>query len=135
MTDYEDHLADALSETTDTDGTSGRFSIPAPELRQEGTETVYENFPETVERLDREGDHVLQYLKTELGTRGHVDETGRARLVGQFGTTRVHELVEGYADEYVICPACGAPDTHLERNDGSQVLRCDACGARTVVEE
>lgn len=133
MSDYEDHLEDALSETTEPAESTDRFTIPEPELRREGETTVYENFDETADRLDREPDHVLRYLRRRLGTRASLDERGRARLVGRFGAERVRALIDDYVDAFVTCPACGSPDTHLERQEGEVVLRCDACGSRTTV--
>ncbi len=135
MSDYEDHLEDALSETTEPAEPTDRFSVPDPALRREGETTVYDNFDETVDRLDREPDHVLRYLKRRLGTRASRDERGRARLVGSFSTDRVRELIDDYVAAFVTCPECGSPDTHLEREAGTVVLRCDACGARTAVTE
>ena len=42
--DYEDQLDRALEKTPDIEGSGSRFSLPDPEVRQEGNVTVYENF-------------------------------------------------------------------------------------------
>ena len=129
--DYGDSLDRALEETPDIEGDGDRFELPDPEVRQEGNVSVYENFQATVDRLGRDDDHVMQFLQNEVGTSGHIDESGRARLTGEFGAGRVGDAVDEYAEEFVFCGECGLPDTRIEREQGAQVLRCEACGAIT----
>jgi translation initiation factor 2 subunit 2 len=127
--DYEDQLDRAMEQTPDIEGSSDRFDVPEPDVRQEGNATVYENFQDTTKRLGREADHVVKFLQGELGTSGHIDESGRARLTGEFGQDRIQEALDEYVDEFVLCSECGLPDTQLERERGALVLRCEACGA------
>jgi translation initiation factor 2 subunit 2 len=129
--DYDDMLDRALAETPDIDGSSDRFELPDPQVRQEGNVSVYENFQSTVDTLGREDEHVMKFLQNELGTSGHIDESGRARLTGEFGERRIHDALEAYSDEFVLCSECGLPDTHFERDQGALLLRCEACGARS----
>ena len=130
--DYEDQLDRALEETPDIEGSGSRFSLPDPEVRQEGNVTVYENFRSTLDTLDREDTHLMKYLQNEMGTSATIDERGRLRLTGEFRPSRVREAVEEYAEGYVLCSECGLPDTRLETEKGAKVLRCEACGARSA---
>ena len=132
---YEDQLEKALDETPDIDGTDDRFEVPDPEVRQEGKVTVFENFQQVCDRLDRDPEHVMKHLQTEMGTSGHIDESGRARLTGSFGSDRLEEAIVTYLQGYVLCSECGLPDTRLEREQGTEILRCEACGARTSTGE
>jgi translation initiation factor 2 subunit 2 len=129
--DYEDQLDRAIEQTPDIESEGSRFEVPDPDVRQEGNATVYENFQATVRRLDRDGEHVVQYLQNELGTSGHIDESGRARLTGSFDEHRIGEAIEEYTETFVICDECGLPDTRIEREQGALLLRCEACGARS----
>jgi translation initiation factor 2 subunit 2 len=129
--DYDDMLDRGIDETPDIEGSSRRFSVPDPEVRQEGHATVFENFKQVCDDLGRAGDHVLKFLQTELGTSAHIDESGRARLTGEFDSDRIHDALSSYADQYVLCSECGLPDTNIEREQGTEVLQCDACGARS----
>jgi translation initiation factor 2 subunit 2 len=130
--DYEEQLDRAIEETPDIEGTSSRFSLPDPEIRQEGSATVYENFQSTLNTLDREADHVMKYLQNELGTSANIDDRGRLRLKGEFRQERVREAMEEYVDAYVLCSECGLPDTRIEKENGAEILRCEACGARSA---
>jgi translation initiation factor 2 subunit 2 len=127
--DYEDMLGRALEETPEIEGESERFAVPDPEVRQEGNVTVYENFQATTSRLDREDTHVMKFLQNELGTSGNIDESGRVRLTGEFSHRRIDDALDAYVEQFVTCSECGLPDTHLERDQGALLLKCDACGA------
>ncbi len=129
MSDYDELLDRALEETPDISGDSDRFNIPEPDVRKEGHVIVYENYQDTIDRLDRNEDHVLKFLQTELGTSAHIDESGRARLTGDFTGKRIMSAIDEYADAFVRCPECGLPDTRLVEEQGATMLRCDACGA------
>ena len=128
---YEDMLDRAIEETPDIESESDRLTVPDPDVRQEGNVTVYENFQATTRRLDRDPDHVMKFLQNELGTSGHIDESGRARLTGEFRDRRIQGAIDAYTAEFVICSECGLPDTHLVREQGAILLRCEACGARS----
>lgn len=129
MSDYDDRLEEALSATPDIQGAEARFTIPDPDVRQEGNATVYENFQTTVDRLGRESTLVLGVLQNELGTSAHIDERGRARLTGEFTAGRIEDAIESFAEMYVLCSECGLPDTRLETEQGAETIRCTACGA------
>ncbi|MGB9987818.1 translation initiation factor IF-2 subunit beta [Salarchaeum japonicum] len=131
--DYEDQLDRAMSEKPDVAGSESRFDVPEPTVRKEGNVTVYENFQETIDQLGRDEDHVLKFIQDELATSAQIDESGRARFTGEFGTRRVKATLDDYVDTYVLCPECGLPDTNLETENGSERLHCEACGARSAV--
>ncbi|MFB6137637.1 MAG: translation initiation factor IF-2 subunit beta [Halobacteriaceae archaeon] len=133
--DYEDQLDRALEQTPDIEASGARFEVPEPEVRQEGNVTVYENFQATLDRLDREAEHVLKFLQNEVGTAAQIDESGRARLTGSFGADRVQDVLDAYVAAYVTCPECGLPDTQVVTEQGVEMLQCEACGARSAAGE
>jgi len=130
--DYDEMLDRGLAESPDIEGSSERFEIPDADVRQEGNVTVFENFQQVCDAVGRDEDHVMKFLQNELGTSGHIDESGRARLTGDFNDQRLDEALSAYVDEYVLCSECGLPDTQLDREQGAVVLRCEACGARSA---
>ena len=130
--DYDDMLDRAASETADVAGTDERLSVPDPEVRQEGSVTVVENFQTLCDRLGREPAHLLGFLQREVGTSGHIDESGRARITGSFDGARISEAIEAYIERFVSCSECGLPDTRLENEGDVTLLRCEACGARSA---
>ncbi len=130
--DYDEMLDRGLEETPDIVGDSGRFEVPEAEVRQEGNVSVFENFQAVRRKLDRDEDHVMKFLQDELGTSGHIDESGRVRLTGSFNRGRIDDAIAEYTEEFVLCSECGLPDTNLTREQGALILKCDACGARSA---
>ena len=129
--DYDEMLERGMEAAPDIAGDSDRFEVSTPDVRQEGNMTVFENFQAVRDELDRAEDHLMKSLQNELGTSGHIDESGRARLTGDFGTSRIDEAVTAYTEQYVLCSECGLPDTAIEREQGAEILVCAACGARS----
>jgi translation initiation factor 2 subunit 2 len=133
--DYDDMLDRGLEETPEISAEEERLDVSDPDVRQEGNVTVFENFQTVCDELGRRDEHVMQFLQNELGTSGHIDESGRARLTGDFRGGRIGDAIEAYAEEFVRCSECGLPDTTLEREQGALLLRCEACGARSPTGE
>lgn len=133
--DYDDSLDRALAEAPDVGEAGGRFRVPDPEVRPEGNVTRYENFQATSDRLNREAEHLLKFLQSDLGTSASIDARGRARFSGDFKRRRVADAVDEYVENFVTCSACGAPDTRLVEEQGTTALKCDACGAMSAVPD
>ena len=129
--DYDEMLDRGMEETPDIAGGSDRFEVPDPVVRQEGHATVFENFQTILDHLDRDDNHLLKFLQNDLGTSAQIDESKRARLTGEFGADRIAEAVDAYVERYVRCSECGLPDTNIVREQGAEILQCDACGARS----
>lgn len=127
--DYDEMLDRGMEQTPDIEDAGDRFEVPDPEVRPEGNVTVFENFQDTLDTLDRSENHLLKFLQNELGTSAQIDESGRARFTGDFKQRRVADALDAYVDSFVRCPECGLPDTRLVTEQGALVLRCDACGA------
>ncbi len=133
--EYDEMLDRAIAETPDVTEGDERLDLPDPEIREEGNVTVVENFQTLCDQLGRDPDHLLQFLQAEVGTSGHIDESGRARVTGSFGADRIAEAVDSYTSAFVLCSECGLPDTRLERENGVELLRCEACGARSATPD
>ncbi len=119
----------AMEEKEDIDDGGERFEVPEPEIQIEGKSTLLTNFQGIVDRLNREKDHVMKYLLREIGTAGHIDNNNRAQFKGDFSEDEFRTVLDAYVGEYVLCSECGRPDTRLEKEDRTLMLRCDACGA------
>jgi translation initiation factor 2 subunit 2 len=133
--DYDESLDRALTETPEISDAVDRFQVPDPEVRPEGNVTSYENFAATLDRLNRDEDHLLKFLQSELGTSASIDDRGRARFTGDFRQSRVADALDEYVESFVTCSECGSPDTRLVAERGATVLKCDACGALSAVPD
>ena len=133
--EYDDALDRALDQSPEMEGSGGRFQVPDPEVRPEGNVTVYENFQSTVDTLNRDDTHLMKFLQSEVGTSAQIDESGRARLTGDFRHDRIADAIDEYVDIYVRCSECESPDTRLVEEQETMVLKCDACGALSPVPD
>ncbi|WP_435333005.1 translation initiation factor IF-2 subunit beta [Haloarchaeobius sp. TZWWS8] len=132
--DYDDQLDRAMDASSADQAEGDRFVVPDPSVRQEGSVTVYENFAETVDALNRAPAHLLRQLQTAFGTSAELDGAGGARFTGAFTDGRIEDELDEYVETFVRCGACGSPDTRL-RPDGTTELKCDACGELTALPQ
>lgn len=109
-----------------------RFEIPRPRSTIAGARTIFFNFKEICDTLNRDPRNVLRFLSKEMATAGSIDGT-RAIFQGRFNTDTIERLMNRYVGEYVICPICKRPDTNVVREKRLYFLVCEACGARSSI--
>jgi len=134
MEGYDSLLNRAISKTPNPNASGERFVVPKPKTFIEGRTTVWDNFEEIRDTLNREQDHFLKFLLKEMGTAGKV-EGNRLILQGRFTSEQIGALVDDYVGEYVRCAECGRPDTKLVKYDRVTTLKCDACGAQRSIQK
>jgi translation initiation factor 2 subunit 2 len=134
MENYDALLNRAVSKTPALELSGERFIVPRPKVFAEGRTTVWENYEEIREKLNRDTEHFGKFILRELGTAGKV-EGNRMILQGHFTSDSINALVTEYVAEYVKCAECGRPDTHLIKYDRVTTLKCDACGAQRSVQK
>jgi translation initiation factor 2 subunit 2 len=105
-----------------------RLDIPDPVGQTDGAFTRLTNIVDIADALAREAKHVHRTIQREFGTNGQFDGN-EARYNGSFSTDDFSAAIDAYIAEFVTCSECGLPDTKLTREDGVDMLRCEACGA------
>ena len=131
--DYEELLDRARSNIPEEISNRARWSLPSPQIMIEGSNTIFRNFIEVVNHMDRDENHVYQFLLNELGTSGSRDGP-RARFKGRIPPKRLKKTIVNYVNTYVKFTQCGAPDTHFIKEDRTTLLKCQACGATRPVK-
>ena len=134
MDDYDNLLDRARSQVPeDAFNRSGeRFQVPEVQLIVQGNRSIWQNFQEIINVLNRPGKEVLKFVSGQLGTAGTI-EGSNALFNGKFNAELVDEVLNRYIDSYVICPVCTRPDTEITKESGVYLLICSACGARTAI--
>jgi translation initiation factor 2 subunit 2 len=125
-TDALDRAIDAMPDRTIQSGS--RLTVPDPEGETDGAFTRLTNIGEISNALGREAEHLHSHFQQEFATSGQFED-GRGRYSGSFDIADFDAAIEAYVDEFVTCSECGLPDTRLVREDGVDMLRCEACGA------
>ena len=95
-----------------------------------GNKSIFRNFNEFPKTLRRDANHILMFLAKELATAASQDGD-RAIFIGRKDPQSFSVLISRYMKRFVICPVCGSPDTHPDREHRVQILICEACGARS----
>lgn len=131
MTDYDELLDRGMENAEDLEQ-GERFEVPVADTRKEGSKTVIPKFSEIASKFGREEKHVSNYVQNELGTAGHIDGDELV-LNGEFRRGSIQGKIQQYAEEYVFCPECSRPDTKIVKEKEVEMLKCQACGARTPI--
>ncbi|MGQ9722509.1 MAG: translation initiation factor IF-2 subunit beta [Candidatus Jordarchaeum sp.] len=133
MENYERLLDRARQQVPPEVFESKRFDIPKSVIFVEGNRTIIRNYRDIALALNRDPPHLMKFLMRELATAG-VIEAQRAVFQGRFTSKTLDDLILRYTKIYVLCPECGKPDTHIEREHRFQFLVCEACGAKASIK-
>ena len=109
-----------------------RFKPPVFDSFVHGTQTIVGNFMDVVEALRRKPEHLIKFLTRETGAPAQLDKR-RLILKGKVRSQLLNDKLKVYINKYVLCNECSRPDTDIMLQDGVQYLRCQACGARTLI--
>lgn len=129
---YEDLLRrlKALQKDTGLKAKTTRLELPEPHIMWVGNRTIVRNFMDFPRLMRRDPNKLLMFLAKETATAASLDGE-RAVFIGRKDRQSFSVLINRYLKEYVICPVCGSPDTHLEKVKRLQFLVCEACGAKS----
>ena len=129
MDDYEALLKRAKEKLPDVVKGHSRFVLPEVDIHLEGSSTIFRNFSEIASALNRENEQLLGFLLKELGTAGQMKDGGRIVFKGKIPKRKIEDRISSYIKDFVLCHECERPDTRLEREGRTLVLKCEACGA------
>ncbi len=129
MDDYEKLLNRAKEKLPDVVKGHSRFVLPDVDTHQEGNNTIFRNFGDIASALNRTEELLLGYLLKEMGTAGQLKEGGRVVFKGKIATRKLENRINEFVKDFVICQECERPDTRLEKEGRTLVLKCEACGA------
>jgi translation initiation factor 2 subunit 2 len=131
--EYKNLLKRARDKIPESKGSGERFKIPELDLFYEGKTTIIRNFMDVVETLRRDPQHLMAFLLREVGTAGNID--GRRAIFKKRMTDKeLERKIASYTDIYVTCTECHRPDTRLQKEGRTMLLKCDACGAHRPVK-
>ncbi len=131
--DYDDLLEKARGNLPDDISDHDRFEIPKINVLQEGNTTIFKNFADVADKINRSPDNFLKFLLGELGTAGE-RENERVVFKGKIDTSKIRNKTEEYVEKYVLCSECGRPDTRLVKENRVDIIKCDACGAHRPIK-
>jgi len=132
--DYEELLKRARSQIPEIVSKHERLELPMLHHSVIGMRTIIHNFKEIADVLNRDPQHLLKFLTREMATAATMQES-RAIFKGKFLQDTLEKLTQRYMESFVICPVCKRPDTKIVREKRLSFLVCEACGAKSSVQQ
>lgn len=131
--EYKDMLKKARNNLPESVFEKERFEIPKVLGHIEGNKTVITNFNQIASYLRRPIDHFLKYILKELATPGNMRKN-KLFIGAKISASRINEKIRQYANDFVLCPECGKPDTKIIKEGTLNYMKCQACGEKTFVK-
>lgn len=130
--DYEAMLERGKKDLPEVTIASERLVIPKVTGHLEGNKTVISNFFQIASILRRTPEHLLKFISRETAAKGEIK---KQLLVfnTKIQSSKINEKIDQYVDQFVICKECGKPDTKLTKEGIVTFMRCQACGAKSVI--
>ncbi len=132
--DYEKLLKKARSQIPEIASKHERLELPRIIHAIIGMRTIFQNFREIAEALNRDPRHLLKFLTREMATAATMEES-RVIFKGKFSRDTFERLLQRYLEQFVTCPVCKRPDTKIVKEKRLLFLVCEACGARSSVRQ
>lgn len=112
-----------------------KVKLPTPKLTQLGKiRTVWENFQQMQNKLNRPTEHLRQFFADELGMEcslSQKDPQDPVKLVikgkGRLKNSGILKILSSYIDTFVQCNVCGEMDTVLNKEQRQYFVTCNKC--------
>lgn len=113
-----------------------KLVICPPKVKRDGPKkTVFVNFDETCQKMNRSRGHLFSYIVGELGTSASIQNGGGMVLKGRYLSKGLETILRNYIREYVLCNTCKSARTELQKDIFSKLLFifCSRCFASRSV--
>jgi translation initiation factor 2 subunit 2 len=131
--EYGEMLEKGMSEVPEETDESGRFELPDLEVESRSGSTYVRNFADVAEAIGRDAEHLADFLSDDIGTATSL-QGSELEISGEFRRENVRGRIDNYLDRFVYCNECGSPDTVLTEEKEVRIVKCQACGARNVLD-
>ncbi|EPR78276.1 Translation initiation factor IF-2b [Spraguea lophii 42_110] len=129
---YESLLNSASEKLPEKKTGHSKMKLPL-EVRREVNKTSI-NVIEIAEMLNREPEHIMKYLMSELSTTGSFNKEGKLLLKGIFLKSQIQDILRMYIEYFIVCGSCdNVEDTVIEKENRLYFLKCKKCGGKKYV--
>lgn len=113
------------------------LKIPAPNIAQMGSRSVWTNFGAFITALNRPQEHLFNFMKAELGCEATVGGEKQLFLKSKKITKdQIEKALKKYAQEYIKCPNCKSYKTILRKDPSTrlQQIVCESCKSEKTIQ-
>lgn len=113
-----------------------RVNIAVPIVNRVGrSRSVWVNFADICNSLNRPTDHLFQFILSELGCEGSIGGENQFLLKNKYNNKHIESLLKKYIIDYVQCQNCKSTKTILKKDNSTrmQVMACTICKSEKTV--
>ena len=115
----------------------GAFRMPRPIVNLVGkTRSAWMNFGDFVKTLNRNQDHLFQYVLGELGVDGTIGGENQFFLKSRINSKDIETILRRYIRDYVQCPNCQSLNTIIRKDQSTRLTQiyCENCKTEKTVQ-
>ena len=117
------------------EGNKERAKVPLPKLGfLGGRKTIWANYTSTCEALNRNSEHIMKFISSELAVPCNIGGSGEMTLKSKFRQNKMESILKKYIIGYVQCRSCRTLKTGLEKENRITYIQCLSCRSKFSVE-
>eukprot|EP01122_Echinamoeba_exundans_P000898 TRINITY_DN10839_c0_g1_i1.p1 TRINITY_DN10839_c0_g1~~TRINITY_DN10839_c0_g1_i1.p1 ORF type:complete len:196 (-),score=31.33 TRINITY_DN10839_c0_g1_i1:71-658(-) len=109
-----------------------RYKMPPLKIKRQGKSTLLQNIDHVAKSLNRPPEQIMKFfgfsLSAPIRSNG---ETNDYAIKGTFDLDTLNGLIHEFIEKFILCRACGNPETVVRVRGGKVMLKCDACNSTT----
>ena len=126
-----------IMKVQNTNSSSGGLKLPSIQVNQTGKDrTCWMNIESVAEALNRNIDHLFEYVKSELGVEGTLGGEKQANFKSRVTQTNLQKILTKYINDYVRCPNCKSFKTIIKKDQSTrlQQISCENCKSEKTIQ-
>ena len=116
---------------------TGGLKLPSIQLSMVGKDrTCWMNFNDVAEALNRQTEHLFQYVLSELGCEGTIGGKDQANIKTRVSQANLQKVLTKYINDYVRCPNCKSFNTIIKKDQSTrlQQIYCEKCKSEKTIQ-
>ena len=112
------------------------LKLPTIQVSMVGNRTCWMNFNDVAEALNRQAEHLFQYVLSELGSEGTIGGKNQATIKTRVTQSNLQKVLTKYINDYVRCPNCKSFNTIIKKDQSTrlQQIYCEKCKSEKTIQ-
>ena len=127
----------SLMKDNNQNSSSGGLKIPTIQVAIVGKDrSNWMNFEKFSTVLNRNIEHLFQYVLSELGIQGTIGGENQAYFKAKVTQSSLQKVLTKYINDYVRCPNCKSFKTIIKRDQSTrlQQIYCESCKSEKTIQ-
>ena len=116
---------------------AGGLKLPSIQISMVGKDRIcWMNFNDVAEALNRQPEHLFQYILSELGCEGTIGGKDQANIKSRVTQSNLQKVLTKYINDYVRCPNCKSFNTIIKKDQSTrlQQIYCEKCKSVKTIQ-